>query len=219
VLVLCLFGLWQQLHSFRFVAPVVQHLPRAGRVRGELLLMYLALACRCAIGVVFLVSVCGKLRSRPAFRAFVSWLAVLPVPLVRSRPGAAAAVMAAAEALIVILFALPWTVRPGLALAAVVLAAFTVGTWLAVARGTDAPCQCFGASTSPLGRRHVIRDALLGAVAIAGAAAAGPGGARPATAVLSLGTGLVAAGFVVFLDDLAVLFTRTGETVHGARVQ
>jgi hypothetical protein len=180
--------------------------------------VYLGLACRCVVGVVFLVSASGKLRSRPAFRAFASWLAALPVPLVRRQPRAAAGVMAAAEALIVILVALPWTVRPGLALAAAVLAVFTAGTWLAVARGADAPCQCFGVSASPLGWRHVVRDAVLGAIAVAGAAA-GSGGARPAAAAVGLGAGLVAAGFVVFLDDLAVLFTRTGEPAPGLRIQ
>jgi methylamine utilization protein MauE len=180
-------------------------------------MVYLALACRCAVGVVFLVSVSGKVRSRAAFGAFVSWLAALPVPLARSQPRAAAAVMAAAEALIVILVALPWTARPGLALAAVALAAFTAGTWLAVVRGADAPCLCFGASASPLGRRHVVRDALLGAAAVAGAAAVGSGGVRPVAAVMTLGAGLVVAGFIVFLDDLAMLFTGTGtgETAPG----
>jgi hypothetical protein len=177
--------------------------------------LYLALACRCAIGVVFAVSVSGKLRSRSAFGAFVSWLAALPVPLVRGRPRATAVVLAAAEALIVVLVALPWTVRPGLVLAAVVLGVFTAGTWLAVARGADAPCQCFGVSASPLGRRHVVRDALLCAAAVAGAAAVGSGGVRPAAVAMSLGAGLVVAGFIVFLDDLAVLFAGTGEMARG----
>lgn len=182
-------------------------------------MVYLALACRCAVDAVFLVSVSGKLRSRTAFRAFVSWLAALPVPLARSRPSAVAAVTAAAEALIVVLVALPWTVRPGMALAAVVLAVFTAGTGMAVARGTDASCQCFGASASPLGWRHTARDALLAVVAIAGAAAAGSGGARPEEAALSLAAGLIGAAFAVFLDDLAVLFGRTGEAAPGAGIQ
>ncbi len=182
-------------------------------------MLYIALACRCAVGVVFLASLSGKLRSGAAFRAFASWLAALPVPLVRRQPRVVAAVTAAAEAMIVILIALPWTVRPGLVLAAVVLAVFTASTWLAVARGTGAPCRCFGVSASPLGRRHVVRDALLGVVALAGAAAAGPGGARPAGAVVSLGAGLVVAMFVVFLDDLAALFAGADQAAPGARVQ
>jgi uncharacterized membrane protein YphA (DoxX/SURF4 family) len=180
---------------------------------------YLALTCRCAIGVVFLVSVSGKLRSRSAFDGFASWLAELPVPLTGGRPRMAAVVMAGAEALIVLLVALPWTVRLGLVLAAVVLAVFTAGTWLAVARGTDASCQCFGVSASPLSRRHAVRDALLGVVAIAGAAAVGSGSssssgsAGMSLTAMSVGAGLVIAGFVVFLDDLAVLFTGVGEKV------
>ncbi len=161
---------------------------------------------------MFLVSVSGKLRSLRAFRAFVSWLAALPLPLVRRWSHAAAAVMAAAEALIVVLIALPGTARPGLALAAVVLAVFTAGTWLATARGTDAPCQCFGVSASPLRWRHVARDAVLGACAVAGAAAAGSTAASPVAAALSAGAGLVAALCAVFLDDLAALFGRAGET-------
>jgi cell division protein FtsW (lipid II flippase) len=181
--------------------------------------VYVALACRCAVSVVFLASLSGKLRSGTAFRAFVSWLAALPVPLVRRQPRVAAAVTTAAEALIVILAGLPWTVRVGLALAAVVLAVFTAGTWLAVARGTDAPCLCFGVSASPLGRRHVVRDALLGAVAVTGATAAGPGGASTAGGVMSLAAGLVVAMFVVFLDDLAVLFASADQAAPSARVR
>jgi hypothetical protein len=175
-------------------------------------MVYLVLACRCLIGATFLVSAASKLRSRSAFRAFVSWLAALPMPLVRRRPGLVASVLAAAEALIVVLVALPWTARPGLALAAIVLAVLTAGTWVSVARGTEAPCQCFGVSASRLGPRHIVRDALLCAAAAAGSAAAGAGGARPAAAVTSVGAGLVLAAFVVFLDDLAVLYARSGAT-------
>lgn len=171
---------------------------------------YLALACRCLTGLVFAVSAFSKLRSRPAFREFTAWLAGLPVPLARSRPAAVAAVMAAAEVAIVVLAALPWTARAGLVLAAMVLATFTAGTWLAVARGAGAPCQCFGTSATPLGPRHVIRNALLCGAAVAGAVAAGGGGTRPTGAagvVLSLMAGLTIAMFVVFLDDLAALFS------------
>lgn len=181
-------------------------------------MVYLALGCRCAIGVAFLVSAVGKLHSRPAFRAFASWLAALPVPLVRRWPGLVAGVMAATEALIVVLVALPWMARAGLALAAVVLAVFAAGTWLAVARGADTPCQCFGVSASRLGRRHVVRDALLATVAVVGAAAAGSGGVRLGGVAVSLGAGLVIAVFVVFLDDLAALFSRGGETSPEIRV-
>jgi hypothetical protein len=183
------------------------------------LMLYLALACRLAVGGTFVVSAVGKVHSRSAFQRFVAWLAVLPLPVVRRRAGLVADVIAAAEALIVILVALPWTARLGLALAAAVLAMFTAGTWLALARGAHLPCLCFGGSASPLGRRHVARDALLCVVAVAGAAAARPGGTGPAGAAISLAAGLVVGGFVVFLDDLADLFRDTGKTVPGAPAQ
>jgi hypothetical protein len=173
---------------------------------------YLALACRCLTGLVFAVSAFSKLRSRSAFREFTAWLAGLPVPLARSRPAKVAAAMATAEVAIVVLAALPWTARAALVLAAIVLATFTAGTWLAIARGAGAPCQCFGTSATPLGPRHVMRNALLCAAAVAGAVATGAGGTRPAGIVLSLMAGLTIAMFAVFLDDLAALFSESDGT-------
>jgi hypothetical protein len=178
--------------------------------------VYVVMVCRCLAGVVFVVSAFSKLRSGSAFRRFRLWLAGLPVPVARSRAGPVAVVIAAAEAAIVVLVALPWTVRAGLVLAAAVLAVFTAGTWLAVARGAGEPCQCFGASASPLSGRHVVRDVLLCAAAAAGALGAGSGGARPAGVVVSLAVGFAIALFVVFLDDLAALFATTGDV--GARL-
>jgi uncharacterized membrane protein YphA (DoxX/SURF4 family) len=176
---------------------------------------YLALACRCLIGLVFAVSAFSKLRNRSAFREFTSWLAGLPVPLARSRPGPVATAMAVAEVAIVVLSGLPWTAGAAQVLAALVLAVLTTGTWLAVARGAGTPCQCFGVSATPLGLRHVVRNALLCAAAVAGAAAAGAGGGRPAGLVVSLAIGLTIALFVVFLDDLAALFSGSGDATPG----
>jgi hypothetical protein len=170
---------------------------------------YLTLACTCLIGVVFAVSAVAKLRGRRTFRTFADWLGGLPLPLARSRPGPVAAAIAAAEVTIVVLAALPWTAPVALMLAVVVLAVFTAGTGLAVARGADAPCQCFGPSTTRLAPRHVVRNALLCAAAAAGAVATGGGGTEPAGVVLSLAAGLAVALFVVFLDDLAALFSAT----------
>lgn len=175
-------------------------------------MVYVALACRGLTGVVFGVSAFSKLRSRAAFRDFRWWLAALPVPVARRWPGPVAVVMAAAEVVIVVLLALPQAARAGLVLAAATLAVFTAGTWLAVARGADKPCQCFGASASPLARRHVVRDALLCAAAAAGALAAGGQGGHAAGVVLSLAAGLVLALFVVFLDDLVALFAAPADT-------
>ena len=176
---------------------------------------YVALACSGLIGTVFLVSAFTKLRSGSAFRAFKWWLARLPLPMARSWPGPVAVTMAATEAAIAVLVALPWTVRTGFVLAAVVLVLFTAGTWLAIVRGADEPCQCFGASAWPLAWRHVVRDALLCLVAIAGAAGAGSGGAHAAGIVVRLVAGLVISLPAMFLDDVAVLFTGLADGSSG----
>jgi hypothetical protein len=169
---------------------------------------YLTIGARCLIGLVFVVSAVAKLRSASAFGSFTAWLAGLPLPFVHSR--AAAIVMAGTEVAIVVLVAAPWTVLAGMLLAAAALAAFATGTSAALRRGTQAACQCFGRSRGALGRRHVVRDVLLCALAIAGAAGSGQGGARPAGIALTVGAAAVATLFVVFLDDVVALFDGTG---------
>ncbi|MGH3164377.1 MAG: MauE/DoxX family redox-associated membrane protein [Trebonia sp.] len=178
------------------------------------LMAYLGLGCRCAIGLVFLVSAVSKLRSRGAFREFTAWLDSLPLPLVRRHPGVLAAALAAMEAGIVVLDPLPWTAwtaRAALTAAALTLAVFTAGTWLAIIRGANQPCQCFGASATPLGRRHIVRDAVLCVIAATGALTAGSVAASGQGIAVSLFAGAVIALFVVFLDDLAALYSAPGE--------
>ncbi len=176
-----------------------------------------ALACRGLIGMVFAVSVFSKVRSGSAFRAFTSWLAALPLPpgLVRtvgSTPGAL--MVAASEAAVVLLLALAWTWPAGLLLAAGVLAVYTAGTAVAARSGTRVPCRCFGEASAPIGARHVARNVVLLAIAAAGAAqtAAGLSASqpRPAGIALALGVAAAAAMSVVFLDDIAALFTGPG---------
>lgn len=173
-------------------------------------MVYVTLASRCLIGLVFAVSAFTKLRSRQSFGEFAAWLAGLRVLPVRGRP--VAMLLAAAEATIVVLVAVPWTVQAGLALAAATLAVLAAGSYRVVRAGTGASCQCFGASRVPLGFRHVVRNGLLCVVAAAGAAVATGNRmpAHPAGIVLSLGAGVVVSLFVLFLDDLAALFAGPG---------
>lgn len=167
-------------------------------------MVYVALALRVLVGVVFAASAFAKLRHRAAFRDFASWVSGLPGLPARARQ-AVARVIAAAEVSIVALVAVPWTVRAGLALAVVVLAGFAAGAVGVIRAGVRAPCQCFGTSATPLGARHVVRNLALCAAAAVGAVSAGTGGARPAGAGLSVAGAVAAAMFVVFLDDLAAL--------------
>jgi uncharacterized membrane protein YphA (DoxX/SURF4 family) len=163
---------------------------------------YLAVACRCLIGVVFVVSAFGKVRSRQAFREFVTSTAAL----VPRRGRALSPVVVAAELAVPVLLAVPVTVRTGFGLAAVLLAAFAVAIAAAVRRGVRTSCRCFGASTAPLGTRHVVRNAGLFAVAAVGALL-GPG--RPAelagVAIAAIAA-VVLAALVTRLDDLVELF-------------
>jgi hypothetical protein len=141
----------------------------------------------------------------------VDTLPMLPV----GGRSAIAAVVAAAEAAIVPLVVLPWTSVAGLVVAAVVLAAFTVGTFMAARSQGAVPCQCFGPSSVPLGMPHAVRNALLCAAAAAGAAGVGPVAARLPGVALSLGIGAAAALPAIFLDDLTALLAGGG-TASGA---
>jgi hypothetical protein len=171
---------------------------------------YAALACRGLIGLVFAVAVAGKVRGPAAYREFASWLAALPVPLARNR--ALPAILVAAEAAIVLLVAVPVgpaAATAGLALAAACLAVMTAGTVAIVRRGARVSCRCFGASQTPLGARHLVRDAILLITAVTGtvcsAFAAEHDVVSPAGIALSLAFALVAATFLVFIDDVLAL--------------
>jgi hypothetical protein len=180
---------------------------------------YTVLACRCLLGVVFLVAAFTKLHSRDNFRAFASWLDGVPLLPGRHRM-TVAVTMAVTEAVIVVAVALPWTSMAGLLLAAATLAVFAAGAFVVGRRQPGVPCSCFGASGTPLTTRHVVRNAALCAVAAAGAAAAARSGtnlgpADPAGIALSLWAAVTAAMITIFLDDLAVF--RTGRQPVGGR--
>jgi hypothetical protein len=108
----------------------------------------------------------------------------------------------------------------GFVLAAVLLGGFAVAIGRALRRGERGPCRCFGASSAPLGPRHVVRSAGLGLVALTGAAVLASGSAS--VPVLATGSDLLRAAhpagvalaatvagvltlLTVVLDDLAAL--------------
>ena len=169
---------------------------------------YLSVGARVLIGLVFLVSAGTKLRGRGSFVAFRSSLAdmrLLPPALV----GPVAAAVVAAEAAIPVLLLPPATQAAGFAVALLLLLAFSVGIARVLATGTAASCRCFGVSAAPFGRRHLVRNGALAAVAAAGlvaAVTASADGARPAGIAVVAGAALVAALVVVMLDDVVELF-------------
>lgn len=172
-------------------------------------MVYLELACRVLIGVVFLVSAASKLRNRSAFDAFAAGLRA--TRLVSGRTARwIGSLTVAAEAGVVLLLAVPLTTLGGYLLAAALLVVFIGGIALTMRRGVVATCPCFGASTTRLGGRHLARNAVLLAVAVAGLAAGlaagGSGSGEWAGLLLAGVTGAVAAAVVVRLDDIVELF-------------
>ena len=73
------------------------------------------------------------------------------------------------ELLVVALLVLPGTAVAGLALASGLFAVYTVALALAVRRGIDTSCHCFGAGGDAVAPRHVARAAALSAWSLAGA--------------------------------------------------
>lgn len=161
-----------------------------------------AVTARAAVLVVFLVAFVSKVRSRKDFAEFRESVRTMAPAWV---PPAAVVVL---EALVPILVAVPETASVGLTLAAVLLAAFSAAAVAARLRGRRAICRCFGAA-QPFGPAHYVRNGVLGAVAVAGAfAAGGPSGGFSAMAPAAA-TGVAMAVLLLALDDLVPLLART----------
>jgi hypothetical protein len=174
---------------------------------------YVVLAARALLVAIFVVSLASKVRSRTAYREFAgSVVALGAAPRRWSGPVAQGAV--AAEAVTVALLLLPHTTTIGFATAAGLLAAFTVVIILAMRRANRVPCRCFGASSTPVGAPHVVRNLVL--LAAAGTGLLAPSGQLPSPAgiVVAVTAAAVAALFVVRIDDVAALFGPGVEPGH-----
>jgi hypothetical protein len=187
---------------------------------------YVAIACRCLIGLLFGVSAFSKVRDSVAFAEFTTSTRTL---LAGALPGHGPHAMVErwlpsavvlAEATVVALVAVPASVRFGFGLASVLLAGFTLAIAVAIRRSVRTTCRCFGASTTPLGASHLVRNGVLLLVALTGLTV-GPGElARVDRAALIMTVGLAAIAVVVIarLDDLVALFTPTiGRRADGRR--
>jgi hypothetical protein len=168
---------------------------------------YVALWCRITVAGVFLASLATKVHGRVALAEFVSSVGSLRV-LPRRWPRPAAYGTAAAEAGTLLLVAMPATVRLGFAAGAVLLSAFTVAIAASLRRGDRTPCRCFGASTTPMGLPHLVRNLALVAVCATGLVAT-TSAADPASHPVGIATALVSGATVVLLaarlDDLVAL--------------
>jgi hypothetical protein len=171
---------------------------------------YVEFGCRCVLGVVFAVSALSKTWKKGAFAAFRLATAAL-VPSARRYASALSTVVVVAEAAIVVALVVLGTA--GLVAACLLLTAFTVAIAAAVRRGDAASCRCFGATATPVSARHLVRNALLIAVAALGLAMPGQAGGDPAALGLAAVAGVVVAVLVISFDAVADLFLDNHEGV------
>ena len=173
-------------------------------VRTTRAMQYLALACRTAIAVVFLMAVGGKTIGRGAFAEFTrSIVAMNAVP--KAAAGLAARATVSAELLTVLLVSFPARITAviGSGLAALLMALFSGAIWRSLRRGDNAPCRCFGRSSTPLGRRHLVRNGLLlltSALGIGASLVDNP--LHVAAALVSLVAGLFVGVALATFDDI-----------------
>ncbi|MCR6488726.1 methylamine utilization protein MauE [Amycolatopsis sp. OK19-0408] len=165
---------------------------------------YLRAACAALVAVVFAASSVAKLRDFRGFARSVPVLAPMPTRLVRP----VSVTVVAAEAGIAVLVAVPATAAAGFVLATALLLAFSAAIGTALRGGRRTPCRCFGAADTPIGPRHLARNAVLACFAVLGALAPEhlPSVAGAAVAVTA---GVVVAVLVIAMDDIAVVFARS----------
>ncbi len=169
---------------------------------------YIGLTARLLLVLVFVAAAAGKTWRHSSFRAFASSLAALRLFPRRLTTSVAMATVAA-EAVTAALLAVPATAGAGLVLAMVLLGVFVAGILAARRGGRRVLCRCFGATGTPLGMSHVIRNALLAAVAAVGlvamAATSTSGPAHPGGLAIAGATAAVGALVVVRMEDLLAL--------------
>lgn len=160
--------------------------------------------CCWLVAVVFAISAVGKVRAAPvrlAFRRSLADMAVLPARAV----GTVAAAVPVLEAAVVVLIVLPSTAVLGCLLALALLVTFTTGIVIVLRRGMRAGCLCFGTTERPYGRRHLVRNGLLTAAALAGALTTGHPIDLPG-ALIAIAAGVIAALVLVTFEELLDLF-------------
>lgn len=165
--------------------------------------------------VIFAASFTSKVRSRTAFAAFADSLAGFGVRSSRLQARTAGIVITA-EAVAAALVALPFTVIWGLACGGLIITVFTAQASIASRHGLRPVCNCFGSSKSAFGARHIMRNGLIIAVAIAGLLAESASGRTHlavAPVVLATGIAVIAGMGIVVWDDLAALLAP----VQGSR--
>ncbi|GAA3246412.1 MauE/DoxX family redox-associated membrane protein [Nonomuraea helvata] len=168
-------------------------------------MQYVDVASRLLLLTVFALALGSKVSSRSAWNEFVRSIRTMAV-IDNAKAPAAAVATAVAEAGVIVLAVIPlrWAGSLSFVLAAGLLGCLTVAVIMVVRRGAAVPCRCFGASTTPLGVEHVVRNGILIAIALLGL------GASLVNGSFEPGFGIVAG---VFGAVLGVLMSRWDDLV------
>lgn len=162
------------------------------------------LGCRLMLAVVFVLAAQSKVRGRKALADFTQTLGQFGFP--RSWSGPLAITFIIAELACALLLLVAAAAGYGLALA--LLGGFTLGIARVLRGGAKVRCRCFGASDTPMGAAHLVRNGLLLSVALLGAVGHGLGAREPlpvGVGVIAGAVGLLAGFFVTRWDDLVFL--------------
>jgi hypothetical protein len=169
---------------------------------------FVELGIRAMLGVVFAIGVAGKLRSRAAFDGFVDSIPAFP-----GTRGNRLVVVAVSVVVLELAAMLLLIVRPqaGLVVATSLLTTFTAVMIVTLRAGTAMVCRCFGGEARPVGRGHVVRNAILVAASLAAAAlrwrhSTDRPGPEAAMAAVMIGIGVILGVLVTRSDDLVFLF-------------
>lgn len=158
--------------------------------------------CRWVIGLAFAVSAIGKASALASFRSAITEFGILPGRLT----GAAALASVTAEGLTAVLVAAGGVFADaGFALAAALLAVFSVVLGVALRRKADVSCHCFGPSERHVSWYDLARNGVLGLCCAGGLWAwPVPAGEHQAPGLI-VALGLMGACFLVIavnLEDL-----------------
>ncbi|MFB7026185.1 MULTISPECIES: MauE/DoxX family redox-associated membrane protein [unclassified Streptomyces] len=171
---------------------------------------HLLFGARCALTLTLLTSAVGKLRAPGDLGRTVADLGFVPQRLT----GATAVAVIAAEVAAALLIWLPGATGAAAFLGAgALLVAFTAVLVVLIRREDDVSCACFGASRTPVGPAHLVRNGVLlavcglGVVALArGADAVVP--PEPPAAFAAGAIAVVVGVLLIATDTLAGLFAR-----------
>jgi|SRR5690606_11969094 len=165
---------------------------------------YVALTCQSLIAAVYGFAALSKL-SPARFADFIrSTGALLPARWSRRRTQVGVLVLTCELAVVALSVALT---AAGLILGLALSAAFAVALTRAVIRGERTTCRCFGASSTPIGPAHIVRNVLLAGVSVTGLIALQwSTSVNVAGAAVSIAAGIIFAFIIAMLDELLALF-------------